>query len=68
MEDLGLVGVQVDALECFCALSWLWIDSDVLHTVNAEMTELLSIVGIEIVISVVPQKPKRTDNIGFIVV
>ena len=39
-----------------------------LHTVNAEMAELLSIVGIEIVIAVVPEKPKKTDNIGFIVV
>ena len=62
------MGVQVDALERFCALSWLWIDSDVLHSVNAEMAELLSVVGIEIIIAVVPEKPKRTDNIGFIVV
>ena len=68
MEYLGLVGVQVDVLERFCALSWLWIDSDVLHSVNAEMAEFLAVVGIEIVISVVPQKPKRTDNIGFVVV
>ena len=68
IKYLGLMGVQVDALERFCALSWLWIDSDVLHSVNAEMAEFLAVVGIEIVISVVPQKPKRTDNIGFIVV
>ena len=54
MEYLGLVGVQVDVLEHFCALSWLWIDSDVLHSVNAEMAEFLAVVGIEIVISVVP--------------
>ena len=32
------------------------------------MAEFLAVVGIEIVISVVPQKPKRTDNIGFVVV
>ena len=46
MEYLGLVGVQVNALERFRALSWLWIDSDMLHTVNAEMAELLAVVGI----------------------
>ena len=33
MEDLGLVGVQVNALERFCALSWLWIDGDMLHEI-----------------------------------
>ena len=55
-------------LERFRALSWLWIDSDVLHTVNAEMAELLAVVGIEIVIAIVPEKSKRTDNIGFVVV
>ena len=54
IKYLGLMGVQVNALERFCALSWLWIDSDVLHSVNAEMAEFLAVVGIEIVISVVP--------------
>ena len=54
MEYLGLMGGQVHALERFCARSWLWIDSDVLHSVNAEMAEFLAVVGIEIVISVVP--------------
>ena len=68
MEYLGLVGVQVDVLERFRALSWLWIDSDVLHSVNAEMAELLSVVGIEIIIAVVPKQSKRADNVGFIVV
>ena len=32
------------------------------------MAKLLAVVGIEIIIAVVPKKPKRTDNIGFIVV
>ena len=55
MEYLCLMGVQVNALERFCALSWFWVDGDMLHTVNAEMAEFLSVVGIEIVIAVVPK-------------
>ena len=39
-----------------------------LHTVNAEMAELLAVVGIEIIIAVVPKQSKRADNVGFIVV
>ena len=56
IEYLGLMGVQVNVLERFCALSWLWIDSDVLHTVNAEMAKLLAVVGIEIVIAIIPAR------------
>ena len=54
MEDLGLMGVQVNALECFCALSWLWIYGNVFHPVYAKMAEFLAVVGIEIIIAVAP--------------
>lgn len=68
IEYLGLMGVQIDMPERLPALSWLWINCDMLHSIYAEVAEFFSIVGIQIIISIVPEHSKWADDIRLAIV
>ena len=68
IEYLGLMGVQIDLPERLPALFRLWINCDMLHSIHAEVAEFFSIIGIQIIISIVPEQSKWADDIRFAIV